>query len=329
MSFNNAIHLALKGLAIGAANVIPGVSGGTIALVTGIYQELIESLKSFNKHALKLILKGEFKQFSKHTNLNFLFYLSIGICGSVFSIAKLFDWLLDSYPTYIWAFFFGLILASVYHVGKTVEHWTFKEISFLIVGTLIAICISFTNPLPSTNENYFFIFFCGIIGIIGMLLPGLSGSYILMLLGNYKLLMVDSINTLSKSIKMSLSFDFSFIENTEMTQNLYYFILFIFGSLFGVLSFSKLISWVFQRYKNCMIAVLTGFVFGSLSIIWPWKNEITKADLLNRHGQKVVIGYERFIPNIMDTQLYISLICIVLGILCIWLIEKTSRESAS
>ena len=170
--------VAFKGFAMGAANVIPGVSGGTIALVTGIYEDLINSLKSFDNKALNFLFKGQFSNLLAHINAKFLFALVIGIITSIFSIAKLFAYLLVEHPTHIWAFFFGLVLASVYYVGKTVEKWTLGNRFFFALGTVIALIISLTNPAPTENDSYLFVFFCGIIGISGMLLPGLTGSHI-------------------------------------------------------------------------------------------------------------------------------------------------------
>ena len=322
------LWVALKGFTMGAANVIPGVSGGTIALVTNIYEELINSLKSFDKKALQFFLQRDFKGLLNHVNAKFLFFLLLGVTLSIFSIAKLFAYLLVEHPTQIWAFFFGLVLASVYYVGKTVEKWTWGNISFFVLGTLIALLISFTNPVPTANGNYLFVFFCGIIGISGMLLPGLSGSYILMLLGNYKLLMVDAINTLSTSIKMILSGDFSFLNNPEHVTGLIHFGLFLLGSVFGMVTFSKAIAWVFERFKNSTISLLTGFVFGSLAIIWPWKNTITNPAILDRHGKEIMIGYERFIPTQPDQTTMITLLCIVFGMVCIWAIEKMAEKQS-
>lgn len=318
--------IALKGFTMGAANVIPGVSGGTIALVTGIYEELINSLKSFDKTALKLLLKRDFSKLLKHVNFNFLLFLGIGVASSIFTIAKIFEYLLVEHPVKIWAFFFGLIIASVYYVGKTVERWNLTTGLFFIVGTLIALAIACINPAPSPNGNYLFVFFCGVIGISGMLLPGLSGSYILMLLGNYKLLMVDSINALSSALKMSLSGDFSFLTNASQIEGLIHFGLFLLGSIFGMISFSQIISWIFNKYKNNTIAILTGFVFGSLAIIWPWKDQITDPNTLNRHGQEMVIGYERYIPSTLNADTMSALICILLGIFCIWAVEKLAES---
>ena len=233
---------------MGIANVIPGVSGGTIALITGIYEDLINSLKSFDTKSLKLITSIDILGFIKHTNLYFLLAVFGGSIVSVFSIASLFKYLFAEYPILIWAFFFGLIIASIYFVGKRISKWNTTTIFSLAIGTLVAISLSFMTP-ASENDNLFFVFICGIIGISGMMLPGLSGSFILILMGNYELLMVTAI--------------------TEL--NILLLSVFFLGSAFGLMSFSHILSWVFKHYKNQTLALLTGFILGSLSIIWPWK----------------------------------------------------------
>ena len=318
--------IALKGFTMGAANVIPGVSGGTIALVTGIYQELINSLKAFDKKALNLFLKRDFSSLLQHINFQFLLALGSGVALSIFTLAKVFAYLLEVHPVQIWSFFFGLILASVYYVGKTVEKWNVPSTLFFILGTLIAISIALMNPTPTPNGNYLFVFFCGIIGISGMLLPGLSGSYILMLLGNYKLLMVDSINALSSALKMSISGDFSYLNNANQLEGLIHFGLFLLGSVFGMITFSQVIAWIFNKYKNNTISILTGFVFGSLAIIWPWKNAITNPNTLNRHGEELIIGYQRYIPTSLDIETLIAIACIGAGVVCIWAVEKMAEK---
>ena len=320
--------VAFKGFAMGAANVIPGVSGGTIALVTDIYEDLINSLKSFDNKALNFLFKGQFSNLLAHINAKFLFALVIGIITSIFSIAKLFAYLLVEHPTHIWAFFFGLVLASVYYVGKTVEKWTLGNRFFFALGTVIALIISLTNPAPTENDSYLFVFFCGIIGISGMLLPGLSGSYILMLLGNYKLLMVDSINTLSLCIKELLSGNTSILYHPEHKTGLINFLIFLLGSVFGLVAFSKIIAWIFKRFKNSTISILTGFVFGSLAIIWPWKNEITNPEIIDRHGNEMIVGYERYIPNQFDQTTVIAILCVLFGIICIWGVEKMAEKQS-
>ena len=248
------LFLFLKGITMGVANVIPGVSGGTIALITEVYEELINSLKSFDLKALKLLLKGQFKEFTVHTNLYFLISVFGGSVFSMFSVAKLFEFLFEFYPEELWSFFFGLILASVYYVGIRVGIWKIRSYVFFIIGTAIAVSLALLSP-SSESTNLVYIFICGIIGVTGMLLPGLSGSFILILMGNYKLLMVDS---LSKSLKFNI-------------DAISYLLVFILGSLVGLFGFSHIISWLFKRFKDCVLSLLTGFILGSLLIIWPWK----------------------------------------------------------
>lgn len=324
------LSTSLKGIAMGAANVIPGVSGGTIALITNIYETLINALKSFDGKAVKLLFNGELKAFSRHINLSFLSAIGLGIVISIFSIAKIFDYLLNEHPVQIWAFFFGLVLASVYYVGKTVSNWTWRNILMLLIGTAIALSISLLNPTPVENTNYLFIFFCGLIGICGMILPGLSGSYILMLLGNYQLLMVTSINKLFDFFKaLSVGNTAILQEQPELINHLIYIALFIAGSIIGVIAFSHLIAWVFKKYHNATLALLTGFVFGSLSIIWPWKQEVYHNTLLNRHSEPMLIGYERYFPTEWGADNLIGVFCIVVGILSIMLIENLASSPKS
>ena len=248
------LFLFLKGITMGVANVIPGVSGGTVALITEIYEELINSLKSFDLKAVKLLLKGQFKDFTVHTNLYFLISVFGGSVFSMFSVAKLFEFLFEFYPEELWSFFFGLILASVYYVGIRVGIWKIRSYVFFIIGTAIAVSLALLSP-SSESTNLVYIFICGIIGVTGMLLPGLSGSFILILMGNYKLLMVDS---LSKSLKFNI-------------DAISYLLVFILGSVVGLFGFSHIISWLFKRFKDCVLSLLTGFILGSLLIIWPWK----------------------------------------------------------
>ena len=320
--------LILKGIAMGAANVIPGVSGGTIALITNIYEDLVNALKSCDKTALQLLLSCKFIAFSTHINLPFLSALLLGIIISIFSIAKLFEFLLVEYPQQIWAYFFGLVLASVYYVGNIVTQWNWKNIIALVIGTIIAFFISFLNPAPIENTNYFYVFLCGVIGISGMILPGLSGSYILMLMGNYELLMVTSISSLFDFLTSISSGNWNILSNNaELAQHLKFFLLFLAGSIIGMVAFSHLISWVFKKYHNTTLAILTGFVFGSLSIIWPWKKEIFDSSLSDRAGEPLVIGYIRFFPENWSLNEIITVAFILVGVLSIILIENLSKKN--
>jgi len=287
--------LFLKGIAMGVANVIPGVSGGTIALITGIYEDLINSIKSFDKIALKHLLKFRITEFINHTNLFFLIAVFGGSIVSVFSIANLFKFLFNNYPLYIWAFFFGLILISIFFVGKRIRTWDKSSVISLIIGTIVAVLFSNISPL-NENDNLLFIFFCGVIGISGMMLPGLSGSFILILLGNYELLLVKAVTDL----------------------NLIILSIFFLGSLFGVLFFSHILSWLLKKYKDQTLATLTGFIAGSLTLIWPWQ-EISKS-------KEKVLDYVLFLPKEINQENIIATIMIFTGILSVYIIEKYSEK---
>ena len=285
---------------MGIANVIPGVSGGTIALITGIYEDLINSLKSFDTKSLRLITSIDILGFIKHTNLYFLLAVFGGSIVSVFSIASLFKYLFIHYPILIWSFFFGLIIASIYFVGKRISKWNTTTIFSLAIGTLVAISLSFMTP-ASENDNLFFVFLCGIIGISGMMLPGLSGSFILILMGNYELLMVTAIAEL----------------------NILLLSVFFLGSAFGLMSFSHILSWVFKHYKNQTLALLTGFILGSLSIIWPWK-EIAESIIIK--GKEKIIAYNWYFPNELNTETILAILLILAGILSVYALENFALE---
>ena len=289
------IILFIKGMAMGIANVIPGVSGGTIALITEIYEELINSLKSFDIKALKMLLSFDISGFIKHTNLYFLLAVFGGSIASVFSIANLFKFLFLNYPILIWAFFFGLILASIYFVAKRINQWNLSTFLSLVIGTVIAISLSFLTP-ATENTNLFFVFLCGIIGISGMMLPGLSGSFILILMGNYELLMVTAVTDL----------------------NITLLAVFFIGSAFGLMSFSHVLSWVFKHYKNATLALLTGFILGSLSIIWPWK---AVAESIIFNGKEKIIAYRWHLPTEFNQETIIAILLIFIGIFSVYTLE--------
>tara|TARA_B100000780_G_C21080261_1_gene434963 strand:- start:631 stop:1500 length:870 start_codon:yes stop_codon:yes gene_type:complete len=287
-------------MSMGIANVIPGVSGGTIALITGIYEDLIHSLKSLDNKALKLIISIDIKGFIKYTNLYFLLAIFGGSIVSVFSIASLFKYLFIHYPILIWAFFFGLIIASIYFVGKRINKWNTYTILSLTLGALIAISFSFMTP-ASENDNLFFVFICGIIGISGMMLPGLSGSFILILMGNYELLMVTAV--------------------TEL--NVVLLSVFFIGSAFGLISFSHILSWVFKHYKNQTLALLTGFILGSLGVIWPWK-EVAKSIIVK--GKEKIISYKWYLPNELNTETLLAIFLILAGIFSVYALENFAQN---
>ena len=285
---------------MGVANVIPGVSGGTIALITEIYEDLIKSLKSFDKKAFQLLLSFNIKDFITHTNFYFLTAVFSGSIVSVFTVASLFKYLFENYPILIWAFFFGLIVASIIYVGKRIKTWSKATIISLLIGTIVSISISFMTP-ATENSNLFFVFLCGIVGISGMMLPGLSGSFILILMGNYKLLMVTAV--------------------TEL--NVILLGVFFLGSAFGLMSFSHILAWVLKKYKDETLGILTGFIIGSLSIIWPWK-EIAESLIVN--GKEKVISYNSYFPSEFNTQTLLAFALIILGYFLVYLLESKSNN---
>jgi len=287
--------------------VIPGVSGGTMALITGIFERLIDSLKSFDLKAIRLLLKGKIKEFIRHTDLVFLLAILIGILVAIVSLARLFDYLFEHYPVYIWAFFFGLVMASVYFVGKTVKSWKVSVIISFMVGTAVAVSISVLNP-ASTNESFVYLMLCGVAAVCSMILPGLSGSFILLVMGNYQLVMIDAINNKDISILLPV----------------------IIGAAVGLVAFSHFLSWLLKKYKNQTISLLTGFILGSLSILWPWKNIKYLREngelVLKDDGNPIIKGYEWLLPDFGSQQFWIAFAFILIGIVSIWLLEKTAHE---
>jgi len=296
----NYCILFLKGMGMGVANVIPGVSGGTIALITQIYEELINSLKSFDKKAFQLLFSLKIEELIQHINFYFLFAVFSGSIVSVFTIASLFKYLFTHYPILIWAFFFGLILGSIIFIGKRVTNWNTPSIIALIIGSIISYSLNFISP-ATENSNLFFVFICGIIGISGMILPGLSGSYILILLGNYRLLMVTAIVELNVPLLST----------------------FFLGSLFGLISFSQILSWILKKYRNATLSLLTGFVLGSLNIIWPWK-EVAKSVVIN--GEEKILKYSSFIPKEVSDNTLFAITLMLSGFILVYFLENSSKD---
>lgn len=239
--------LVLKGIGMGAADVVPGVSGGTIAFITGIYEELVGSIKSINGSAIKELLKGNFTAFWKMINGSFLISVFAGILISVLSLARLMQYLLHNHPVQIWSFFMGLIAYSAIYVLKDVKKWGVSSFLTLLFGIGAAAFISLVSP-ASTTEAYWFIFLSGMIGICAMILPGISGSFILLLLGKYQ-----------------------FIMQAISDLNIPVLIVFAAGALIGIISFSHFLSWLLNKYYSQTICLLSGFMVGSLIKVWPWK----------------------------------------------------------
>tara|TARA_Y200000002_G_scaffold255631_1_gene212055 strand:+ start:5133 stop:6053 length:921 start_codon:yes stop_codon:yes gene_type:complete len=289
--------LFLKGFGMGAANVIPGVSGGTIALVTGVYEELIESLKSFNIQAIRLLLKRDFKGFSTYIHLDFLIVLFFGVGLSIVSLARLIEYLFTKNEQLVWSFFFGLIIASIYYVGKMVKNWNIISVSSLILGIILASSLAFIKPV-SENASIYYLVLCGIVAVSSMILPGLSGSYVLILMGNYQLIMLQSVS--------------------DPINNMSILLPVVIGAIIGFLGLSHGISYVLKKFYNPTISLLTGFVIGSLIIIWPWK--IASDTITARNGDLKVVSYEWLFPEINSDNL-LCLFLILAGIILVWLVE--------
>jgi putative membrane protein len=299
--------LLLKGMGMGAANVIPGVSGGTIALITGIFERIIHAIKSFDTTAIKLLFKGKIKEVINYVDFYFLIIVLLGMVISIVTLAKVLKYLFISHPVYIWSFFFGLIIASVYYVGKTIKKWNASVVLSFTFGTAIAIWISYLNP-STPNDSFFYLMICGVVAICSMILPGLSGSFVLILMGNYELVMIDAVNEGNISILAPV----------------------VLGGIIGILALSHILSWIFKKYKDQTIALLTGFILGSLSILWPWKTELYRTDAIGefilKNNEKIVQGYKLFIPDSFNSQVVLAIVFAILGLLTIALIEKFAKS---
>jgi putative membrane protein len=252
----NYIMVAVKGACMGAADVIPGVSGGTIAFITGIYDQLIGSINSINGEAIKLFFSGRFKEFWKHINGSFLVSLFCGILFSVLTLAGLMQYLLEHHPIQTWAFFFGLIVASSIFILKGIEGWNMKYVIFVILGIILGVVVCTLSP-TQTPDALWFIFLSGAIAICAMILPGISGSFILLILGKYKFIM-GAITGLTSGAAVG--------------ESMVILSVFAVGAVCGLLSFSKFLHWLLGRYHKQTLLVLAGFIIGSLVKVWPWSN---------------------------------------------------------
>jgi len=298
---------------MGAANVVPGVSGGTIAFITGIYQRILDSLKAFNLNNLKLLLSGKFKAFAQETDLLFLIILGLGGLISVKTVAKALDYAFVHYPIYIWALFFGLILASVWSVGKTVKKWYPTTIICGLIGMVIAIAISFLSP-ASENDHLIYLFLCGIVAMCSMIIPGLSGSFVLLLMGNYHLIL-QSINQLS---------DGEYSEAIRVIAPIGI------GAMIGLLAFANFLSWLFDKHHDTALSLITGFIAGSIVMVWPWKmaDKITTIGSAEK-GEEIkekVLSYRYEIPDFTIGETWIAVAMMLLGAALVIMTEKLSKK---
>lgn len=291
---------------MGAADVVPGVSGGTIAFITNIYEELLNSIRSFNLDAFKALKENGIAGFWKHINGNFLVALFIGIATSILTLSKLILYLLATHPILIWSFFFGLIVASALYIAKEIKKWRTATILSFIIGTAIAYLITIFSP-AETPTALWFIFLSGALAICAMILPGISGSFILLLLGKY-----EYIFTALKELKLEVIFTF------------------MLGCIIGLLSFSRVLSWMFKYYRDLTIALLSGFMLGSLNKVWPWKETISTR--INSHGEAVPVIQKNISPAHFENLsgeanlLGYAIILCLFGFLLVLALEKIAKS---
>lgn len=296
--------LYLKGVSMGGADVIPGVSGGTIAFITGIYEELVNSIKSIDGNALRLLVSLQLAAFWKHINGNFLISVLAGILTSLLSLARLMTYVLENYPIAVWSFFFGLILISSPLIMRDIRRWHLGTFIAFVAGALIAYWITVLSP-TETPTNLFFIFFCGALAICAMILPGISGAFILLLIGKYEYM-----------ITALIEFNFPVI------------LIFALGCLLGLIGFSHVLSWILQNYRYPALALLAGFMIGSLNKVWPWKEVVSYR--FNHLGEQVPAFDKSVLPGRylevtgQDPKLFYAILFAATGVFLVVAIEKTA-----
>ena len=310
------VIITLKGMAMGAADVVPGVSGGTIAFVAGIYEELITTIDRIDFDIFKMWKKEGFKTMFAHYNLGFLVSLFLGVFISILSLAQLIKYLLDNHPIVVWSFFFGLVLASILFIGKQIKKWTLAVILAVIIGAVIAYYITVAIPGTAPDVWYYFML-SGFIAIIAMILPGVSGSFILVLLGSYELIL----GTLNDFISGISAGDWGLVKTSFLKV-----LLFIIGCVIGLKLFSKGLKWMFTHKKELTLAVLTGFMIGSLNKIWPWKEILSTR--IDRHGEEVPLLERSILPNSFDGDALVmnAIIAAIIGFALILILERAAGE---
>ncbi|MFW5821263.1 MAG: DUF368 domain-containing protein [Bacteroidota bacterium] len=299
-NFREYLVLILKGMGMGASDVVPGVSGGTIAFITGIYEELINSIKSINLEAVKLLFRLQFKEFWKKINANFLIAVFSGILISIFTLANLLEFLLINYPVLVWSFFFGLVIASAIYILSDIKKVDWKTIFSFLAGFGIAFWITTITP-AQTSEAYWFILLSGSVAICAMILPGISGSFILLLLGKYQ-----------------------FILNAVSEFKMDVLGIFVVGAVVGLIAFSNFLSWLLRKFRYETIALLAGFMGGSLNKIWPWKE--TTETYIDRHGLEQPLTQRNVWPELaLDSDLIPAFMIAAFGFSLIFIIIRLTK----
>lgn len=315
-NFLQYLLITAKGLAMGAADVVPGVSGGTIAFISGIYEELIETIHKIDLGFFKIWRKEGFKVAWKHYNLSFLLALFSGVFISILSLAKVITTLLETFPIMVWSFFFGLVVASIVYVGQQITKWRVSMVLALIVASILSYLITIAEPI-GTADSTWFLFFAGFIAIIAMILPGISGAFILLLLGAY---------TSVIGIITQLASGITTLDTSILFEALGKLLIFGAGAIVGLKSFSKVLNWMFKHHKNLILAVLIGFMVGALNKIWPWKEVLEYR--LNHAGEQVPFLENSILPQNFDgnPNILYAVIFGIIGFLTIFLLEKLASK---
>ncbi|WP_271392847.1 DUF368 domain-containing protein [Aequorivita sinensis] len=313
-NFIQYLLITAKGLAMGAADVVPGVSGGTIAFISGIYEELITTIHNLDLGFFKIWKKEGFSKAWKHYNLSFLLALFSGVLISILSLAKLITWLLEFYPIAVWSFFFGLVIASILYVGKQISKWRLVVVLALIIATVLSFLVTIAEPIGSP-DSIWFLFLAGFIAIIAMILPGISGAFILLLMGAYTTV-IGIITQLTEGI--------STLDTNLILNSLGKILIFGLGAIVGLKLFSKVLNWLFKHHKNLILAVLTGFMIGALNKIWPWKEVLQYR--LNHAGEEVPFLERSILPQNFDgnPQVILAVAFAIIGFLTIFLLERVA-----
>ena len=316
---------------MGTANKVPGISGGVVAFVLGFYEEFISSLQKFNYEGFKLFVSGKFRLFFKHVNGLFLSFLFLGMIISFFSVSKILDLLIKRYELYVWCLFFGMIIGSLIYLFKGFKSNGVQTFLWTLLGFALGLSLSFLTP-ATQNENLWFVFICGIVSVVGMTLPGFSGSFLLMLMGNYVLLLVDSVNVLFSTILNLFIGNFEILCDNYVIKMLKILFVFSLGSIIGLISLSHFLNFLLNKYKNKTYSIIMGFIAGSLGVLWPWKTPIFKVgindeSILDSMGNNQIQNYVRYIPDFnFETLTTISLI--IVGILIVLGIDKFEKKYA-
>lgn len=311
-NFAQYLLITTKGLAMGAADVVPGVSGGTIAFIAGIYEELIETIHKLDFGFFKSWRKEGLKSAWNQYNLSFLVALFSGVLISILSLAKVITWLLDAYPILVWSFFFGLVIASIIYVGRQIKAWNAKIIIALVMAAGFAYAITLAKPVGSPDSTWF-LFLAGFVAIIAMILPGISGAFILLLLGAYEMVI---------GILSDLGDGLAKMDTDILLSAIGRLLVFALGAIVGLKVFSRALNYMFKNFKHVTLAVLTGFMCGALNKIWPWKEVLEYR--LNHSGEEVPFLERSILPNSFEgnSQVVLAMVFMVIGFLTIFLMEK-------